>query len=74
MDLRRIRRARHHLTPGHGEAGVESVEGEEELLGERLPVTGVEEDDEVLAEVLGQAVGRLTRLVYTRDVPWRAGS
>ena len=74
VDLGTVGGAGHDLAPGHREPRVESVEGEEELLGDGVPVSGVEDDDEVLAEVLGQAVGRLAGPVHTGDVARRARS
>ena len=66
-----VRGAGHHRGPRLGKALLEAGEGEEELLRCVLPVSAVEDDDEVSAAVLRQTVGRLSALVNSRDVTGR---
>ena len=67
----RVSGAGHHRGPRLAKPLLEAGEGEDELLRCFLPVSGVEDDDEVAAAVLRQAIGRLSALVHSRDVAGR---
>ena len=71
---RRVSGAGHHRGPRLAKPLLEAGEGEDEALRGLLPVSAVEDDDEVAAAVLGQTVRRLSALVHSRDVAGRTGT
>ena len=70
----RVSGAGHHRGPRLAKPLLEAGEGEDETLGGFLPVSAVEEEDEVAAAELRQTVGRLSALVNTGDVAGRTGT